>query len=258
VEERTCGGQTYTNVRQGYEVCYPAGWYAQASGYSQLSVGFDAFPFPEASEYGGVFSVAVSRQNSATLIADYLSSLTGPTTTTETVDSVAGIQVEGTIPADSFYFANYREAIVVLEKFGRTYTIVMLSSPEGYAANLPLYNSFVASFRFLEGTPAPPWGREIYLNTPWPNDEVSGSFRIAGSAQGAFENTIVARLKTESGTVLFEEPITYNAPDIGELGYFDIAVTFSTTADSGTLEVFHQSPVDGSIVDLVSVPLVFR
>ncbi|OGC70958.1 hypothetical protein A3J33_00680 [candidate division WWE3 bacterium RIFCSPLOWO2_02_FULL_53_10] len=257
-DEVTCEDQTYTNTRQGYEVCYPSGWYTQAFGYSQLSVGFDAFPIPEASEYAGVFSIAVSRRNSATLIADYLSGLTSPITTTVTVDSVAGIRVEGTIPADSIFFANYREAIVVLEKFGRTYTLIMLSSPDGYAANLPLYDAFVAGFKFLEGTAAAPWGRDIYLDTPWPNDEVSDSFRIAGSAQGAFESTIVARLKTENGTVLFTQPITYNAPDIGELGYFDIAVTFTTTAASGTLEVFHTSAMDGSILDLVSVPLVFK
>ena len=66
------------------------------------------------------------------------------------------------------------------------------------------------------------------------------------------------RLKTESGGVLLTQPITYNAPDIGELGYFDIAVTFTTTAASGTLEVFHTSAMDGSILDLVSVPLVFK
>lgn len=256
--EVSCEEQTYTNTRQGYEVCYRRGWYMREFGYSQLSVGFDAFPIPEASEYAGVFSIAVSRRNSATLIAEYLPNLNSPITTTVTVDSVTGIRVEGTIPADSFFFAGYQRAIVVMEKFGRTYTVAMLSSPDGYAANLALYNAFVDSWKFLEGTMAAPWGEDIYLDTPWPGDEVSGSFRIAGSAQGAFENTIVARLKTESGTVLFEEPITYNAPDVGELGYFDSAFTFTTSADSGTLEVFHTSARDSSIVDLVSVPLLFR
>src|SRR3972149_9463881 len=111
----------------------------------------------------------------------------------------------------------------------------MLSSPDGYAANLPLYDAFVAGFKFREGTAAAPWGEDIYLDTPWPDDEVSDSFRISGSAQGAFENTIVVRLKTESGTILFEEPITYNAPDVGELGYCDSAFTFTTSAHSGSL-----------------------
>jgi hypothetical protein len=257
-EEVSCEEQTYTNTRQGYEVCYRKGWYTRAFGYSQLSVGFDAFPIREASEYGGVFTIGVSREGSAALIADYLSGLTSPSTTTVTVDSVSGIRIEGPIPADSFFFAGYRRAIVVMEKFGRTYTVAMLSSPDGYAANLALYNTFVDSWKFLEGTLAAPWGEDIYLDTPWPGDEVSDSFRIAGSAQGAFENTIVVRLKTENGTVLFEEPITYNAPEMGELGYFDSAFTFMTTADSGTLEVFHTSARDGSIVDLVSVPLLFR
>lgn len=257
-EEAACEGQIYTNTRQGYKVCYPKGWYTRDFGYSQLSVGFDAFPIPEASEYAGVFSIAVSRRNSATVIAEYLSNLNEQATTTITIDSVSGIRVEGTLPVDDVFFPKYHQAAIVLEKFGRTYTIGMLSSPDGYVANLPLYNSFVASLKFLDGTSAAPWGKDIYLDTPWPNDEVSASFRIAGSAQRAFENTITARLKTENGTVLFTEPITYNAPEMGELGYFDIPVTFSTSAESGTLEVFHTSAKDGSVLDLVSVPLKFK
>jgi len=257
-EEVTCEDQTYTNTRQGYEVCYRKGWYTQEFGYSQLWVGFDAFPIPEASEYPGVFNIGVSRKGSSDVLAPHLANLKDTETTAITVSGVSGIRVNGTIPADDNFFPNYHEVAVVLEKFGRTYDIVMLSSPDQYAENLPIYDAFVASLKFLEGTPAAPWGKDIYLDTPWPDDEVSDSFRIAGSAQGAFESTIVARLKTENGTVLFEEPITYNAPDVGELGYFDIAVTFETTADSGTLEVFHTSARDGSIVDLVSVPLVFK
>lgn len=256
--EPTCDGQTYTNTRQGYEVCYSAGWYTQAFGYSQLWVGFDAFPIPTASEYPGVFSVAVSRQNSATLIAQHLAAVESPATSTFTLGGVSGIRVEGVFASDDNFFPNYREVLVVAEKFGRTYLVELLSAPDLSDSNLPLFEQFLTSFTFLEGTGAPPWGRNIFLDTPWPGDAVSGSFRIAGSAQGVFENTIVARLKTVSGTVLFEEPITYNAPDVGELGYFDLAVTFETTADSGTLEVWNTSAKDRSVLDLVSVPLVFE
>lgn len=257
-EEPACEEQTYTNTRQGYEVCYPMGWSNRAFGYSQLSVGFDAFPLPEASEYGGVFHIAVSRQNSATLLAQYLSGLGSPETSTGTVDGVSGIRVQGTFSSDDNFFPNYYQIAVVVERFSRTYSIVLLSSPDGYAANLPLFEQFLSSFNFLEGTSAPPWGRDIYLDTPWPGDMVSGSFRIAGSAQGAFENTIVAQLKTDAGEVLFQEPIIYNAAEIGELGYFDVPVTFTTVSESGTLEVYHTSAKDGSIVDLVSIPLKFK
>jgi len=79
-EEITCEDQVYTNTRQGYKVCYKTGWYTQEFGYSQLLVGFDAFPIPTASEYAGVFNISVSRQNSATLLAQYLSSLKDPET----------------------------------------------------------------------------------------------------------------------------------------------------------------------------------
>lgn len=253
-----CEEQTYPNTRQGYEVCYPKSWSTQEFGYSQLWIGFDAFPIPTASEYPGVFNISVSRQNSATLLAQYLSSLENTETATTAIGGVTGIRVDGVYAGDDIFFPNYRQSAVVLEKAGRTYAIVMLSSPDGFAANSPIFAEFLGSFRFLEDTVAAPWGKDIYLDTPWPNDEVSDSFRIAGSAQGAFENNLTIRLKTESGTVLFEDPITYNAPDVGELGYFDVAVTFSTTAASGTLEIFHTSAADGTIVDLVSVPLKFK
>lgn len=257
-EVPACEEQTYTNLRQGYSVCYPVGWFYQEFGHSQMGVGFDPFPIPEAGEYGGVFMISISRQNSATILAQYLEGLEGASTTAVTIDGVSGVRIQGALPSDNEFFPNYRQIAVVMEKFGRTYTILMLSSPDGYAGNQPLYDAFVASLRFLEGTAAPPWGRDIYLEAPWPNDEVSGSFRIIGSAQGAFENTIVARLKTSEGTVLFQIPIIYNAPEVGELGYFDVPVTFSTASDSGTLEVYHSSPGDGAILDLVSIPLEFR
>lgn len=257
-DEPSCEDQTYTNTRQGYEVCYSKGWHTQAFGYSQLWVGFDADPIPTASEYPGVFSVAVSRQNSAALIAQHLAAVENPATSTFSLGEVSGIRVEGAFAADDPFFPKYRQIVVVAEKFGRTYSVTLLSAPDLYDANLPLFEQFLDSLTFLDGTSAPPWGRNIFLDTPWPGDAVSGSFRIAGSAQGAFESTIVVRLKTDEGTVLFQESVVYNAPEMGELGYFDVPATFTTASESGTLEVFYTSPKDGSIEDLVSVPLRFK
>lgn len=257
-EEETCSGQVYTNTRQGYTVCYPSDWYHREFGYSQLQVGFDSFPIPEASEYGGVFTISVSHQASTTLIAQHLQSLKNSTTSTFAMDTSSGVRVEGALSSENVFFPNYRQAVIVFEKFGRTYTVAMLSSPDGYTVNLPLYETFVASWKFIEGTVAAPWGKNIYLDTPWPGDEVSASFRLAGSAQGAFENTLVVRLVTTEGKVLFQDSIIYNAPEMGEIGYFDTPITFSTSSKSGTLEVYHSSPKDGAILDLVSVPLKFK
>lgn len=257
-QEVTCPAQTFTNTRQGYSVCYPKGWYTRNFDPSQLNVGFDAFPIPKASEYPGVFAISVSRQSSATLLASYLNDLKNTSTTTVTVGGDSAIKVQGIFPSDDMFFSNYHQVAVVLEKFGRTYSIVLLSSPDGYTANLPLYDTFVASLRFLDGTLAAPWGKDIFLDTPWPGDKVSSSFHVSGSAQGAFENTIVVRLKTADGKVLLQTPIVYSAPGADGLGYFDTPVTFSTSSSEGTLEVYYTSPKDGSIVDLVSVPLKFK
>ena len=253
-----CPGSTYINSRQGYKICYPKEWYTQEFGYSQLSIGFDQFPIPSASEYGGVFMTSVYRETSATLLTQYLTDLENPTTTAATVDGVPGIQVSGALASDHAFFPKYRQTFTVLEKLGRTYSIQLLSAPDMYEANLALYNDFVGSLKFLPQTASAPWGKDIFLTSPWPGDSASCSFRVAGSAKNAFENTLVVKLKTANDSVLLTTPITYNAPEMGELGYFDQAITYTTAATSGTLEVYHESAKDGSIVDLVSVPLTFQ
>lgn len=257
-EEPACMGETYTNQRQGYKACYLVGWYTQEFGYSQLSVGFDPFPIPEASEYPGMLSVSVSHKNSPTLLAEYLGDFEEPATAAVTVGGVTGIKVSGTLSSDHAFFPDYFRIVTVLENLSRRYTIQLLSSPDDYETNVTKYEEFMEGLRFLKSAPTVPWGKDIYLSSPWSEDRVSGTFRIVGSAKGAFENTLVARLKNANGEVILETPIIYDSPGDGGLGYFDVSVTFSTATSSGLLEVFYTSAKDGSIVDLVSVPLKFK
>jgi len=254
----TCDGETYQNNRQGYKVCYPSGWETMAFGYSQLTVGFDPFPIPEASEYPGTILVFVTREGSPSVLADYLVNLEDPSTSATEVGGVTGIRVAGTLPSDDVFFPNYFQIVTVLENLGRTYLIQLLSNPDVYEGNLLIYDEFVDSMAFLDNVSSPPWGEDIFLTSPWPQDSISSPFSIAGEAQGAFENTIIARLKNSNGEVIVEIPIIYNAPDVGQLGSFSVEVSFSTSSVEGLLEVFHTSAKDGSIVDLVSVPLEFN
>lgn len=249
-----CPGETFVNRRQGYELCYPKDWFTREFGYSQLVVGFDQFPIPQG-EYHGVFLVSVSNETEATLLAQDLSTLENPITNATAVGGTTGIQVAGVLPAGNKFFPQYREIFTIFEDLGRTYAIQMLSAPDLYEANFSHYSDLLASFRFLERTVSPPWGKDIYLTNPWPGDKVSCSFHIAGSVKNAFGNKLTGRLKTAEGTVLVESGVAVNAPGMGELGYFDQTVNYQTTSSAGTLEVFYTSPKDGSIVDLVSVPL---
>jgi len=259
VEETYCpDGEIYENSRQGYKNCYEKGWSYREFGYSQLFVGFDPQAIPTASEYAGMITVSVKREKSAELLADYLTSLSDPTTVAATVDGVLGIKVTGRVPSNSIFFANYFEIHSVFEKSGRTFVVSLLSNSTNYEKNVLIYESFAANFRFLADAPAVPWGRDIYLTSPWPGDEVSGSVKVAGEAQRAFENTLVARLKDEEGNVIFQKPITYTAAEMGQLGNFDVNFTFKTTSPSGVLEVYHTSAMDGAIIDLVAVPLTFK
>lgn len=258
-EETYCpDGEIYENSRQGYKVCNERGWSRREFGYSQPLVGFDPQPIPTASEYGGMITVSAQREKNAELLADYLSNLTDPTTVAATVGGVLGIKVTGRVPAKSEFFANYFQIYTVFEKFGRTYVITLLSNPTNYENNVLLYENFVAGFKFLAEVPSVPWGRDIYLASPWAGDEVSGSVIVAGEAQGAFENTLVARLKDEDGNLIFQKPITYTAAEMGQLGYFDVKFTFQTESPRGVLEVYHTSAMDGAIIDLVAIPLTFK
>ena len=258
-EETYCpDGEIYENSRQGYKACYEAGWSRREFGYSQLFVGFDPQTIPTASEYAGMITALVTREKSADLLADYLANLSDPVTVASTVDGVLGIKVTGRIPSNSEFFANYFEIHSVFEKFGRTYVVTLLSNPTNYEKNVLAYEAFASNLRFLMEAPSVPWGRDIYLFSPWPGDEAAGAVRVAGEAQRAFENTLVARLKDEEGNVIFQKPITYSAPEMGQLGSFDVRFTFETESPRGVFEVYHTSAMDGSIIDLVAIPLTFK
>ena len=257
-EEFVCDGEIYRNNRQGYKVCYSSGWDTMAFGYSQLTVGFDPYTIPEASEYPGMIMISVSWESSASLLASHLDNLEDASTSATEVDGVTGIKVAGTFPSDAMFFSDYFQVVTVLENLSRTYTIQLLSSPDEYESNLLTYQDFVDGFTFLSGVSSPPWGEDIYLISPWPGDTVSSPFTIVGEAQGAFENTIVARLKNANGEVIVETPITYDTAEPGQRGSFSAELSFSTATSEGILEVFHTAAKDGSILDLVAVPLNFK
>jgi hypothetical protein len=256
-ESFVCDGEVYQNTKQGYKVCYVSGWDTMEFGYSKLNVGFDPYTIPEASEYPGMILVSVSHESSASLLAGYLANLEDPTTAAAEVDGIVGIEIAGTFPSDAIFFSDYFQVVTVMENLSRTYTIQLLSSPDNYESNLLTYQNFVDSFTFLSGISSPPWGEDIYLLSPWPGDTVGSPLAVVGEAQGAFENTVTSRLKNANGEVIVETPVTYTTSEPGQLGSFSVDLIFTTATSEGTLEVYHTSAKDGSILDLVSVPLKF-
>lgn len=113
-------------------------------------------------------------------------------------------------------------------------------------------------------TPAGKSSTNIIVRKPIDNEDVGQRFEVTGEAR-VFENVVSYRVKNQKNNAVYVSGnTTADAPDIGQFGPFTITVilpdTLSTieSGDTLLLEVFQQSPRDGSDADLVSIPLRFR
>ena len=251
-------GQIYENKKQGYKVCIIKAWYSKEFNSSGTSVGFDSSPIPEASEYGGLIMVNVSNKTTSEATNTINSSLNGVASRAVTVDGAAGTQISGNIPADSFYYAGDKEIVSIFTKFKRTYEVLMITAPDKLVTNQGLYNDFLASWRFITGTPNPPWSSSgnILVETPWPGDTINNPVTVSGRAL-VFEGTASIRIKDANGTVLVNT--TTQAQSGTELSAFSKSVSYTNpTTATGTVEVFSISAKDGSEQDKVEIPVNFK
>lgn len=93
----------------------------------------------------------------------------------------------------------------------------------------------------------------IAILEPGPGSRVVGAVRVAGEADGTFEQNLVVRLVTADGVELALEPTTIQA-DLGMRGPFEIEIPFTVAAEENAfIQVFAQSPRDGGITHLSSV-----
>jgi hypothetical protein len=97
----------------------------------------------------------------------------------------------------------------------------------------------------------------ITVTAPVPGETVASPLVVRGEAR-VFENAVSVRLRSSDGTILAETFTTADAPDVGQFGPFEVRLTFSEpTTTTGTLEVFSQSPKDGSEINKVTIPVEF-
>lgn len=96
----------------------------------------------------------------------------------------------------------------------------------------------------------------IVVTSPLPNTLLCGSVRATGRAR-VFEATFNMRLVDAAGNILVEDYAMANAPDMGFFGDFDETLLFTppSTMTGGTLMIFDYSARDGSIIDLVEIPV---
>ncbi|MBI2621097.1 MAG: Gmad2 immunoglobulin-like domain-containing protein [Candidatus Levybacteria bacterium] len=106
-------------------------------------------------------------------------------------------------------------------------------------------------------TTAPASSENIEILSPRSGDTVGSGFAVKGNAR-TFESNVVIRLLDSEGNVLIETYTTANAPDAGQFGPFEKVLEFQTDDSAGTLDVFQYSAKDGSEIDKVTIPVIFK
>jgi hypothetical protein len=104
-----------------------------------------------------------------------------------------------------------------------------------------------ADFRSLE--PA------IFVETPGVGAALGSPFTLSGTAS-VFEGSFTARLLDSAGHSIVRTQVQASVGAPGR-GRFRTTVSFSTTAQSGTLIVYSQSMEDGSRQNEVRIPVTF-
>ena len=106
------------------------------------------------------------------------------------------------------------------------------------------------------GVITPSASRNIEVLSPLTGDSLKDSFVVKGNAR-TNDNTVNIRLSDSIGNVLLETTAIANPPSAGQFGPFEKLITFKSDDDSGTLEFFQYNYADGSIIDVVEMPITF-
>jgi LysM repeat protein len=103
-----------------------------------------------------------------------------------------------------------------------------------------------------------PSSTNIVVFEPLPATKIAPEQRLMGSAR-AFEATINYQIRDAMGRVIAKERAATAAQGAPAFGVFDVQLQFdqTPTTQTGTLMVYTRSANDGSIQDLVEVPLSF-
>lgn len=117
----------------------------------------------------------------------------------------------------------------------------------------------------------------IIVDTPLPNDVVGENFAVSGRARvfdgstpltinpessRGIENQFGIRVSANGQSIYGAQAVASSAPDAGKFGEFSHQVNLDASKIQGTstiiLDVYDNSPKDGSEIDKVSIPLKFQ
>ncbi len=120
-----------------------------------------------------------------------------------------------------------------------------------------LNRSFDLGGPAISQTPTPSAAQEknIIVTAPVPDQKVESPIVVKGKAR-VFENTFSYILKDQSGNKLFEDHAMSNAADAGLFGDFEVRIPVPPGSPKNLIvEVFDYSAKDGSVADLVTIPV---
>lgn len=107
-------------------------------------------------------------------------------------------------------------------------------------------------------TPTPLSSQNIRVSTPILNQEIGVPLSIKGEAR-VFESVVRVRLRDANGMVLVDDITLSEGTEIGEFGPFEARLSYpAPSTPTGVVEVFQNSPRDGSEVDKVTIPVTFK
>ena len=108
-----------------------------------------------------------------------------------------------------------------------------------------------------QATPTSLPAKNILVSSPLAGVELSLPFEIEGRAR-VFESTVNFKIKDKDDNVLYEGIGMAQSPDAGQFGLFNKEISYlyqKPASPDVTLEVFELSAKDGSVINLVSVPV---
>lgn len=110
-------------------------------------------------------------------------------------------------------------------------------------------------FRLLIPLPS---SRNIVVIRPYPGDRIESGIQVEGFAR-VFEANVLFQIRDDLGTVVSKERFTTALAGAPLYGYFSITLPFDQlpTTRGGEIWVYARSAKDGSIIDLVQVPVYF-
>jgi len=108
------------------------------------------------------------------------------------------------------------------------------------------------------GEPVVSESGNIKVTQPQPDSLAASPMLVKGQAR-VFESTFQLVLKDGDGKEVTKKTVTYTAEDPSQFGDFGELLLFDAPkTDTGTLEVFDNSAKDGSVIDLVTIPVKFK